>query len=96
MAETSDGKRQISGLFDIRNIIGALLGIYGVVLLLTALLASADTTTGKDSGSANLWVGLVLLVVGVAFLAWARWRPVEVSTDVVEEIEEREHEGPRE
>ncbi|HET9499315.1 MAG TPA: hypothetical protein VFO98_03555 [Marmoricola sp.] len=90
MANDPDRTREVSGLFDIRNIIGALLGIYGIILLLTAAFDNADTTTGKNSGSANLWVGIVLLLAGIFFIGWARLRPVEVSEDVVEDIEAHE------
>lgn len=71
-----------AGLFDIRTIIGALLGTYGVILVLLGLFG--DPETDKTGGTnANLWAGLAMLVVGVAFLAWARLRPLSVpeSTD---------------
>ena len=69
-----------AGLFDIRNIIGSLLTVYGVILLLTGLFG--DAQTDKTEGvNANLWGGLVLLVVGLAFMAWAKVRPVRVPDD---------------
>ena len=76
------GRRHTAGVLDIRNIIGALLGTYGVILTITGLVA--DPETDKTGGvNANLWAGLALLVVGVGFLVWARLRPVVVpeSTD---------------
>jgi drug/metabolite transporter (DMT)-like permease len=70
-----------AGLLDIRNIIGGLLGIYGVILLLLGLFA--DTEEEKTGGvNANLWAGLALLVVGAVFMAWAKLRPVEVPDEV--------------
>ena len=71
-----------AGLFDIRTIIGALLGTYGVILALLGLFG--DPETDKTGGTnANLWAGLAMLVVGLAFLVWARLRPLSVpeSTD---------------
>ena len=69
-----------AGIFDIRNIIGSLLAIYGVVLLLMGLFG--DTETEKTGGvNANLWGGLALLVVGLAFIGWAVARPVRVPDD---------------
>ena len=72
--------------FDVRNIIGALLGIYGVVLTIAgfapALLADhargstdnrVDLYVGTD---ANWWVGLVLIGVAIVFIAWALLRPI--------------------
>jgi hypothetical protein len=69
-----------AGLFDIRNIIGALLSVDGLIILLVGLFG--DTAEEKTGGvNANLWAGLVLLVVGIGFLAWARLRPVVVPDD---------------
>lgn len=70
-----------AGAFDIRNIIGALLVIYGVILLLAGLVL--DPETGKTGGvNANLWTGLALAVAGAVFLLWARLKPIIVPADV--------------
>lgn len=76
-------------LFDIRNIIGALLEIYGLVLLLAGVVPSilaeraatpsdnpVDLYVGTD---ANWWVGLILLGVAAMFFAWAYFRPVPIE-----------------
>jgi hypothetical protein len=75
-------------LFDVRNIIGALLGIYGVVLTIAGFAPGllqehekgaannpVDLYVGTD---ANWWVGLILIGVAIVFIAWALLRPVEV------------------
>ena len=70
-----------AGAFDIRNIIGALLGIYGVLLLVAGLFM--DTAEAKTGGvNANLWTGLALAVASAVFLAWARLKPIIVPADV--------------
>ncbi len=70
-----------AGAFDIRNIIGSLLGIYGVLLVVAGLFM--DKAEAKTGGvNANLWTGLALLVVGAAFLLWARVKPIIVPPDV--------------
>ena len=70
-----------AGLFDIRNIIGALLGTYGVILTLAGLLGEHEPE--KTGGvNANLWTGVALLLVGGFFIAWARIRPIVVPPDV--------------
>ena len=62
-------------LFDIRNVIGSLLAIYGIILLLMGLFG--DPEVDKTGGpNANLWAGIVLLVIGGAFIAWGLLRPV--------------------
>ena len=58
----TDGKPHKAGVFDIRNIIGALMGVYGVILMLAGLLGEHEPE--KTGGvNANLWTGLALLVV---------------------------------
>jgi len=86
MSHTTDtdaaaGKPHKAGLFDIRNIIGALLGVYGVILALAGLLGEhePDKTGGVN---ANLWTGLALLAVGAFFVLWAKLRPIVVPADV--------------
>lgn len=76
--------RKTAGVFDIRNVIGALLAIYGVVLLLMGLFGDKELDKTGDV-NANLWAGVVLLVVGVVFLGWARLRPVVVDEEAVAE-----------
>ena len=84
MSETtttdSGGSGHKAGLLDIRNIIGALLGIDGLILLLVGIFGDAeeDKTGGVN---ANFWAGLVLLIMGAIFLTWARLRPVVVPDD---------------
>jgi len=70
-------RRHIAGLLDIRNIIGGLLAVYGVILTLTGIFADPETEKTGDV-NANLWAGLALLVAGGGFLLWARLRPVVV------------------
>ncbi|WP_141013467.1 hypothetical protein [Nocardioides sambongensis] len=71
-------RRHTSRAFDIRTVIGALLGIYGVVLVAVDIVGD---DAGKETGdlSANLWAGLALIAVSVVFLTWVRLRPVVVE-----------------
>ena len=72
---------QRAGLFDIRNMIGSLLTVYGVILTLMGLLADpAYEKTGNVN--ANLLAGIGILVAGGVFLLWARLRPILVPEDV--------------
>jgi hypothetical protein len=78
---TKTAGKKTAGALDIRNIIGLLLAIYGVILLFMGLFGDAEE--GKTGGvNANLWAGLGLLVVGSLFMAWAKIRPVVVPADV--------------
>jgi hypothetical protein len=78
-----------AGLLDIRNIIGTLLGLYGLILTLAGIFADAeeDKTGGVN---ANLWAGLILLAAGIIFIAWAWLRPVVVPEDF-EADDDEEH-----
>jgi len=74
-------KQHTAGAFDIRNVIGMLLLVYGVIL--TAMGLFADVEEDKTGGvNANLWAGLALLAVGAAFVVWARLKPVVVPDHV--------------
>jgi high-affinity Fe2+/Pb2+ permease len=87
------GEKHVAGAFDIRNFIGSLLAIFGVILLLMGLFG--DPETEKTGGvNANLWAGIVLLVVGVGFMAWARLRPVVVPEHVEKAMPDPTRPGP--
>jgi hypothetical protein len=80
---------KLSHLFDIRNVIGALMAIYGVALTIAGfapgLLREREKGTSNNpvdlyfGTDANWWVGLALIGVAVAFFAWAWLRPVSVE-----------------
>ena len=77
----SAGLVRSAGAFDIRNIIGALMGVYGVILVLAGIFG--DKALEKTGGvNANLWTGLALVAVAAIFLGWARLRPIVVPADV--------------
>ena len=74
------GTRHQAGWFDIRNVIGLLLAIYGVVLVAVGLFGTSDAELAKaDDVNANLWAGLGILAVGAFFLVWAWLRPIVVD-----------------
>jgi hypothetical protein len=71
-----------AGAFDIRVFIGSLLGIYGVILVLTGWFGTSDADLAKADGlNVNLWTGLGLVVAAALFILWARLRPVVVPPD---------------
>jgi hypothetical protein len=83
-----------AGAFDIRNVIGGLLGIYGIVLLATGALSDqAPAETGQLH--ADLWAGGALVVVSVVFLAWARLRPIVLARPPAEELPATQSPGQR-
>lgn len=65
------------GALDIRNFIGTLLGLYGIILTAMGLIGDAELE--KTGGvNANLWAGIFLLIGSAVFLGWAKLRPVTV------------------
>lgn len=82
---TTTGKRHQAGWFDIRNVIGLLLLIYGVVLLILGIFNASDAQLARADGvNANLWAGLGITAVGAFFMIWARLRPIVVDETQVE------------
>ncbi|GAA2118738.1 hypothetical protein [Nocardioides bigeumensis] len=78
---TKSGKHgHTAGIYDIRNIIGGLMGVYGVVLTLMGLFGDQEGDKTGDV-NANLWAGLALLVFGISMIAWAQIKPVVVPED---------------
>ena len=90
-ASTASSERpHRAGAFDVRNFIGALLGIYGVILVITGLIGTSDAEIAKSNGTnVNLWAGIGLVVVAAIFLGWARMRPVVVPAEHQEKTDDR-------
>ncbi len=81
-AESAATHRKAAGIFDVRNIIAALLGIYGVVLTILGAVDFTDADSRKTDGvNLNLWAGLALVVVAVLMAVWAVLRPILVPVE---------------
>ncbi|TFV89071.1 hypothetical protein [Blastococcus sp. CT_GayMR16] len=78
---TETGTKHAAGAFDVRNVIAALIGFYGVVLVVVGLVDNGEAALEKTDGfNANLWVGLAMIVFAAAFALWSRLRPIVVET----------------
>jgi uncharacterized membrane protein len=85
-SSTGGGRKHTAGAYDVRVFIAGLIGFYGVVLVIMGLVGSSgddDVKTGDVN--ANLWAGIVMVVVGIAFALWTWWRPVVVDPRAVEQ-----------
>lgn len=78
-AKAGNSARHGAGLFDIRNIIGLLMGLYGVVLVLMSFFTTEADKAKADGANLNLWTGLGLLATSAALIGWALWRPIIVD-----------------
>ena len=75
------GEKKKAGAFDVRNVIAALIGFYGVVLVVVGLVDDDEEALAKAGGvNANLWVGLAMVAFALAFALWARLRPIVVAS----------------
>jgi hypothetical protein len=74
------GGKRTAGIFDIRVIIGALLGLFGLILVLTSLFSNPQAQVPRANDvDLNLWTGLSLLAAAAVFILWARLRPIVVD-----------------
>ncbi|MGV0382051.1 cell wall anchor protein [Corynebacterium segmentosum] len=73
-----------AGAFDLRNVIGALLGLYGIILIACYFFldpgVNPDTAMPKEASN-NLWAGLAMLAVAALFVLWARLKPIRIPGD---------------
>jgi len=75
-------RRTRAGVFDVRVLIGSLLGIYGVVLVVYGVAFTSDADLAKADGeNLNLWTGIALVVASAVFIGWARLRPILVPVE---------------
>ena len=79
MTENNAPRR--AGLFDIRSIIGALIGLYGLILVITSFFTSDAQLAKSDELNINLLAGIGMVVVAAGFLVWAWVRPIVVAED---------------
>lgn len=77
--KAGNSARHGAGLFDIRNIIGLLMGLYGIILVVTSFTTSAADRAKADGANLNLWTGLGLLVLAAVLIGWAVTRPIIVD-----------------
>ena len=88
-APRDGGRKHTAGAYDVRVFIAGLIGFYGIVLVIMGLFAdTADDKSKTGDVNANLWAGLVMIVVAIAFAVWTRLRPVIVDEKAVAEAHE--------
>jgi hypothetical protein len=95
-SETDKSERK-AGIFDIRSFIGALLGVYGVIITLTGLFATDHAQMAKtDNFNINIVAGVLMIATAAFFIGWARARPVVVPPHREDSDEDRRiNEGPQ-
>jgi hypothetical protein len=66
---------RLAKLFDLRSFIGALLLIFGVLVIIPGFVASKATINKSAGINLELWVGGLMLVIGAFFVTWILLRP---------------------
>lgn len=79
MNETNE-QPHTAGAFDIRNFIGVLLAIFGIILVFAGLVGFTPDEARRTGGiDANLWTGIGLIVAAIVFIGWAKVRPLRID-----------------
>ncbi|TDD25893.1 hypothetical protein E1218_14075 [Kribbella turkmenica] len=81
MADQTSTPKQKAGAFDIRVVIAALIGSYGLVLTILGIIADPAEVAKAGGLNINLWGGIAMLVFAALFVLWARLRPIVVPVD---------------
>lgn len=69
-------------LADIRTVIAAVLGIFGLFLLVCSGFLNGEDEMAKTGGvNANLWAGIALIVVAVLMTLWWGVSPGDSGKD---------------
>jgi uncharacterized membrane protein len=80
------GRKHTAGAYDVRVFIAGLIGFYGVVLIIVGLVGNSSGDDAKTGHvNANLWAGIVMAVIAIAFALWTWWRPVVVDPRAVDQ-----------
>jgi len=84
----AEARKHTAGAYDVRTVIAGLIGLYGIVLTIMGLVGdNAEDKAKTGDWNANLWSGIVMIVVAVAFAVWLRVRPVVVDPAALEKDE---------
>jgi xanthine/uracil/vitamin C permease (AzgA family) len=66
---------RLAKLFDLRTFIGALFVIFGILVTIPGISASQDAINKAAGINLGLWVGVIMLAIGVFFLSWVLLKP---------------------
>ena len=89
----AETRKHTAGAYDVRTVISGLIGLYGIVLTIMGLVGQNADDRAKTGGwNANLWSGIVMIIIAVAFALWLTLRPVVVDPVALEK-EKKKGEG---
>jgi hypothetical protein len=77
--------------FDLRRLLGALFLLYGIICTILGIVHSSSDMKQTGGIAINLWAGIGMIVVALAFFAWDRLAPVP-EEDILGSLDAEEHE----
>ncbi len=76
---------RLAKLFDLRSFIGALMLVFGILVIIPGIVAGRATIDKAAGINLALWVGGLMLVLAAFFLTWVILRPPPpVTTEEME------------
>ena len=88
-------RKHTAGAYDVRTVISGLIGFYGIVLTIMGLVANDSAAAAKTGDwNANLWSGIVMIIIALAFAIWLKVRPVVVDPVALEKEKSEGSGGP--
>ena len=74
--------RHTAGAYDVRTVIAGLIGLYGIVLTVLGVVDYSEADRAKTGDvNANLWAGIVMVLVAAGFAMWLWLRPIVVDPE---------------
>lgn len=83
---------RLAKLFDVRSFIGALFVIFGILVVIPGFNPSQAELDKAAGINLALWVGALMLALGVIFLGWVAAKPPPPITKAEMEAQKRERE----
>jgi hypothetical protein len=68
----------LAKVFDLRMFIGSLFVVFGVIVTIDGLLAGPEEIAKAAGVNLSLWMGLIMLALGIFFVAWTLLSPPDV------------------
>ena len=82
----AENRKHTAWAYDVRTVIAGLIGLYGIVLTIMGIVGdNADDRAKTGDWNANLWSGIVMVIVAVVFAVWLVLRPVVVDPVALEQ-----------
>ena len=84
--QSGTGKKHTAGAYDVRTVIGALIGFCGLVLVLMGAVDASGAEIDKAGGvNANLWTGIAMVAFAIVIGLWTWLRPVVVDPSTIDD-----------